>query len=83
MSIHLLRMLIVHIRAIDVTNVKYATIEDRVKHKRVLSNGKTALREYYGLKLHEYYYHNFTLEKLVQPTERCVITDQVEHVFVI
>ena len=35
------------------------------------------------MKLHEYYYHNFTPEKLVEPTERCVITDQVEHVFVI
>ena len=45
MLIHLLKMLIVHVRAIDVTNVKYATIEDQTKHNRVLSNGKVTLQE--------------------------------------
>ena len=76
-SIHILRMLIVHLREIDVAKVEYATLNDKVRHETVLTMGKEALREYYSLKLHEYYYHNFTPEILVEPTERCVITDQV------
>ena len=34
-----------------------------------------------GLKLHEYYHHNFTPEVIVEATKRCVITDQVEHAY--
>ena len=65
------------------TKVKYVTMEDKAKHKKVLTIGKEALQEYYGLKLQEYYYHNFTPEMLAEPTERCVITDQVEHAYMI
>ena len=72
-----------HFREIDVKNVEYATVEDQTRHKKALSSGKEALQSYYGLKLHEYYYHNFTPEMLSEPTQRCVINDQVHHTFMI